>query len=49
MFPHGADAYIENINKLIPFIDGSIRTAIDTSCGVCYVLSLSFIVISNSW
>ena len=24
MFPHGADAYIENINKLIPLTDGSI-------------------------
>ena len=49
MFPHGAYAYIETINKLIPLTDGSIRTAIDTGCGVCYVLSPSSLVISNSW
>lgn len=34
MFPRGADAYIDDINKLIPLTDGSIRTAIDTGCGV---------------
>lgn len=34
MFPRGADAYIDDINALIPLTDGSIRTAIDTGCGV---------------
>ncbi|KAH9328285.1 hypothetical protein KI387_000393, partial [Taxus chinensis] len=34
MFPHGADAYIDDINSLIPLTDGTIRTAIDTGCGV---------------
>ncbi|OAY69600.1 putative methyltransferase PMT15 [Ananas comosus] len=34
MFPNGADAYIDEIGRLIPLRDGSIRTAIDTGCGV---------------
>ncbi|GLU17657.1 hypothetical protein SLE2022_340150 [Rubroshorea leprosula] len=34
MFPRGADAYIDDIGKLIPLTDGTIRTAIDTGCGV---------------
>lgn len=34
MFPRGADAYIDDINALIPLKDGTIRTAIDTGCGV---------------
>ncbi|KAL6005601.1 hypothetical protein ACLOJK_006171 [Asimina triloba] len=34
MFPRGAAAYIDDIQKLIPLTDGSIRTAIDTGCGV---------------
>lgn len=34
MFPNGADAYIDDIAKLINLKDGSIRTAIDTGCGV---------------
>lgn len=34
MFPNGADAYIHNIAKLIDLHHGSIRTAIDTGCGV---------------
>ncbi|XP_068634145.1 probable methyltransferase PMT16 [Aristolochia californica] len=34
MFPNGADAYIDDIERLIPLRDGSIRTAIDTGCGV---------------
>ncbi|CAK9187222.1 unnamed protein product, partial [Ilex paraguariensis] len=33
MFPNGADAYIDDIGKLINLKDGSIRTAIDTGCG----------------
>ncbi|XP_077248285.1 putative methyltransferase PMT18 [Tasmannia lanceolata] len=34
MFPRGADAYIDDINELIPLTTGKIRTAIDTGCGV---------------
>lgn len=34
MFPRGADAYIDDIGKLINLRDGSVRTAIDTGCGV---------------
>ncbi|XP_057968013.1 probable methyltransferase PMT18 [Malania oleifera] len=34
MFPRGADAYIDDINDLIPLTQGSIRTALDTGCGV---------------
>ncbi|KAF5184518.1 S-adenosyl-l-methionine-dependent methyltransferases superfamily protein [Thalictrum thalictroides] len=34
MFPRGADAYIDDINQLIPLTTGKIRTAIDTGCGV---------------
>jgi len=34
MFPRGASAYIDDIGKLINLKDGSIRTAIDTGCGV---------------
>lgn len=39
MFPRGADAYIDDINKLLPLTDGSIRTALDTGCGVRILLS----------
>lgn len=34
MFPRGAGAYIDDIAALIPLSDGSIRTALDTGCGV---------------
>ncbi|XAR54847.1 hypothetical protein NMG60_11030157 [Bertholletia excelsa] len=34
MFPHGADAYIDELASVIPIADGSIRTALDTGCGV---------------
>lgn len=40
MFPRGADAYIDEIGKLINLKDGSVRTAIDTGCGVCTIFSL---------
>lgn len=39
MFPRGADAYIDDINDLIPLTSGSIRTAIDTGCGVSNIYS----------
>lgn len=34
MFHNGADAYIEDLGQLLPLTDGTIRTAIDTGCGV---------------
>lgn len=41
MFPNGADAYIDDIGRLINLRDGSIRTSIDTGCGVsCTVTAL---------
>ncbi|KAM3320043.1 putative methyltransferase PMT15 [Capsicum chacoense] len=50
MFPNGADAYIDDIGKLINLKDGSIRTAIDTGCGVAswgaYLLSRNILAIS---
>ncbi|XP_010278559.1 PREDICTED: probable methyltransferase PMT15 [Nelumbo nucifera] len=50
MFPHGAGAYIDDIDKLINLRDGSIRTAIDTGCGVAswgaYLLSRNILTMS---
>ncbi|KAG6477805.1 hypothetical protein ZIOFF_061237 [Zingiber officinale] len=50
MFPNGADAYIDDIDRLIPLRDGSIRTAVDTGCGVAswgaYLLSRNVIAMS---
>lgn len=50
MFPNGADAYIDDIGKLINLNDGSIRTAIDTGCGVAswgaYLLSRNILAVS---
>lgn len=34
MFPQGADAYIDELASVIPIKDGSVRTALDTGCGV---------------
>ncbi|KAL3521503.1 hypothetical protein ACH5RR_019652 [Cinchona calisaya] len=50
MFPNGANAYIDDIGKLINLKDGSIRTAIDTGCGVAswgaYLLSRNILAVS---
>ncbi|KAJ3682112.1 hypothetical protein LUZ60_014685 [Juncus effusus] len=50
MFPNGADAYIDDIDRLISLRDGSIRTALDTGCGVAswgaYLLSRDIITMS---
>ncbi|XP_022734796.1 probable methyltransferase PMT15 isoform X2 [Durio zibethinus] len=50
MFPRGADAYIDDIDRLINLKDGLIRTAIDTGCGVAswgaYLLSRNIIAMS---
>jgi len=43
MFPRGADAYIDDIGRIIPLRDGSIRTALDTGCGVSPLRSQSHI------
>ncbi|XP_076915462.1 putative methyltransferase PMT17 [Bidens hawaiensis] len=50
MFRHGADSYIDDINELIPLSNGTIRTAIDTGCGVAswgaYLLKRDIITMS---
>ncbi|XP_062074764.1 probable methyltransferase PMT18 [Humulus lupulus] len=50
MFPRGADAYIDDINELIPLTSGAIRTAIDTGCGVAswgaYLLRRNIVTMS---
>ncbi|KAF3441275.1 hypothetical protein FNV43_RR15188 [Rhamnella rubrinervis] len=50
MFPNGANAYIDNIGRLINLEDGSVRTAIDTGCGVAsfgaYLLSRNILTVS---
>lgn len=33
-FPHGADAYIDQLASVIPIGNGTVRTALDTGCGV---------------
>jgi hypothetical protein len=42
MFPNGADAYIDDIGRLINLQDGSIRTAIDTGCGVSFLFFIFY-------
>lgn len=34
-FPQGADAYIDQLASVIPIKNGTVRTALDTGCGVC--------------
>ncbi|KAF6989663.1 hypothetical protein CFC21_006972 [Triticum aestivum] len=34
MFPNGASSYIDELASVIPLTDGTIRTALDTGCGV---------------
>ncbi|CAI8593655.1 unnamed protein product [Vicia faba] len=50
MFPDGADKYIDDIGKLINLKDGSVRTAVDTGCGVAswgaYLLSRNILTVS---
>lgn len=50
MFPKGAASYIDDINELIPLSDGSIRTALDTGCGVAswgaYLLDRKIVTVS---
>lgn len=35
-FPHGADKYIDQLASVVPFADGSVRTVLDTGCGVSH-------------
>ena len=38
MFPNGVDDYLDQMQELIPAMkDGSIRTALDTGCGVGFL------------
>ncbi|KAI4372412.1 hypothetical protein MLD38_010649 [Melastoma candidum] len=34
MFPQGADAFIDELARVIPMTNGTVRTALDTGCGV---------------
>ncbi|XP_031475810.1 probable methyltransferase PMT2 [Nymphaea colorata] len=49
-FPHGADAYIDSLAAVIPIADGTVRTALDTGCGVAswgaYLLKRNVIAMS---
>ena len=53
MFPRGADAYIDDIARLIPLTAGGIRTAIDTGCGVSCSVSILYsfflVIMLNSY
>eukprot|EP00897_Mesotaenium_endlicherianum_P009911 jgi/Mesen1/8949/ME000056S08364 len=50
MFANGADSYLVDLGKLLPLDDGSIRTALDTGCGVAsfggYMLSRNVLTLS---
>lgn len=50
MFPQGADAYIDELASVIPIANGSVRTALDTGCGVAswgaYMLKRNVVVMS---
>lgn len=39
-FPQGADKYIEQLASVLPIANGTVRTALDTGCGVCCINSL---------
>ncbi|KAM7480013.1 hypothetical protein LguiA_028226 [Lonicera macranthoides] len=49
-FPHGADAYIDQLASVIPIDNGTVRTALDTGCGVAswgaYLLKRDVIAMS---
>ncbi|KAJ3672467.1 hypothetical protein LUZ60_007188 [Juncus effusus] len=50
MFSGGADRYLDEIGKVVPIGDGSVRTAVDTGCGVAsfgaYLQSRNIITMS---
>lgn len=39
-FPQGADKYIDHLASVIPIANGTVRTALDTGCGVSRDVSL---------
>nr|DAD31238.1 TPA_asm: hypothetical protein HUJ06_010089 [Nelumbo nucifera] len=49
-FPQGADAYIDQLASVIPIENGTVRTALDTGCGVAswgaYLLKRNVIAMS---
>ncbi|XP_010257294.1 PREDICTED: probable methyltransferase PMT2 [Nelumbo nucifera] len=49
-FPQGADAYIDQLASVIPIQNGTVRTALDTGCGVAswgaYLLKRNVIAMS---
>lgn len=49
-FPQGADAYIDQLASVIPIKNGTVRTALDTGCGVAswgaYLLKRNVIAMS---
>lgn len=46
-FPQGADAYIDQLASVIPIANGTVRTALDTGCGVCLVLLNTVLILST--
>ena len=46
MFPQGANAYIDELASVIPIADGTVRTALDTGCGVCRFFKLQLSIYS---
>ena len=51
MFPDGAEGYVQQLEKYIPFGTNSIRTALDIGCGVCdflYMTSSSFVSLAGA-
>ena len=46
-FPQGADAYINQLASVIPIDNGTVRTALDTGCGVRYVLPSDIVYLLN--
>lgn len=49
MFPQGADAYIDELSSVIPIADGSVRTALDTGCGVGFLINLFLCITTLSY
>lgn len=37
-FPEGADAYLDKLASVIPIENGTVRTVLDTGCGVSFDL-----------
>lgn len=50
MFPNGVSAYVDLMQNLIPGMkDGTVRTAIDTGCGVSFPSFEMLIGLQKSW